>query len=273
MRLIAAGDIAACDSDGDEATAALLATLEGEVQTLGDNVYPSGSDQAYRDCYGPSWGAFDDRIHPAVGNHDLAADGGAAYWRYFGDRAGTPGEGWYAYDIGDWHVVVLNSNCELIACGPGSAQHDWLTDDLAGTDARCTLAAMHHPRFSSGPHGDYAPVAPLWRALDDGGADLLLVGHDHLYERFAPQTAPADTASTADAPDAPVADPAGLRQITVGTGGYTRYQAERVAPNSELIIDDALGVLVLTLRPDGYDWSFVGVDGVELDAGSQGCAG
>ena len=260
--LIAAGDIAACDADGDEATAALIATLDGEVQTLGDNAYPAGSDATYRDCYGPTWGRFLDRTRAAVGNHDLAGDGGAAYWRYFGDRAGTPGEGWYAYDIGDWHVVVLNSNCELIACGPGSPQHEWLTHELARTDARCTLAAMHHPRFSSGPHGDYAPVAPLWQALDDGGADLLLVGHDHLYERFAPQT---DTA------DAGVADPAGLRQITVGTGGFSLYQAERVAPNSEVIIDDALGVLVLTLRLDGYDWSFVGVDGTELDAGSEDC--
>jgi alkaline phosphatase len=268
--LIAAGDIAACDADGDEATAALIATLDGEVQTLGDNAYPAGSDATYRDCFGPSWGAFSDRLHPAVGNHDLAADGGAAYWRYFGDRAGTPGEGWYAYDIGDWHVVVLNSNCELIACGPGSPQHDWLTDDLAKTDARCTLAAMHHPRFSSGPHGDYAPVAPLWQALDDGGADLLLVGHDHLYERFASQ---ADTADTADMADAGVADPAGLRQITVGTGGYSHYAAERVAPNSELVIDDAFGVLVLTLLSDGYEWSFLGLGGTVLDHGVTDCAG
>jgi hypothetical protein len=118
---------------------------------------------------------------------------------------------------------------------------------------------MHHPRFSSGPHGDYAPVAPLWEALDAADADLLLVGHDHLYERFAPQ----------DGSGAAAAE--GLRQITAGTGGYTLYGAERVAPNSEVLIDDALGVLVLTLHPDSYDWSFVGVDGAELDSGSASC--
>jgi hypothetical protein len=257
--LIAAGDIASCDLDGDAQTAARIGDLEGTVLALGDLAYPAGSDVTYRDCYGPTWGAFLDRTHPVVGNHDLQADGGAAYHRYFGDRAGTPGEGWYSFDIGDWHVVVLNSNCELIACGPGSPQHDWLTADLADSSAPCTLAAMHHPRFSSGPHGDYAPVAPLWGALDAADADLLLVGHDHLYERFAPQSSAGG--ATTD----------GLRQITAGTGGYTLYGAERVAPNSELIIDDALGVLVLSLGVDSYDWSFVGVDGSELDSGRAEC--
>jgi acid phosphatase type 7 len=257
--VIAAGDIASCDLEGDAATAALIEGLDGTVIALGDLAYPNGSDATYRDCYGPTWGSFLDRTHPAVGNHDLAGDGGEAYWRYFGDRAGTLGEGWYSFDIGDWHVVVLNSNCELIACGPGSPQNDWLTADLAASDAQCTLAAMHHPRFSSGPHGDYPPVAPLWEALDGADADLLLVGHDHLYERFIPQTATG------------VADPAGLRQITAGTGGYTLYAAERVAPNSELVIDDAFGVLVLTLHPDSYDWSFVTIDGLEADSGRAGC--
>jgi 3',5'-cyclic AMP phosphodiesterase CpdA len=257
--LIAAGDIASCDLGGDAQTATLIDGLEGTVLALGDLAYPAGSDATYRDCYGPTWGAFLDRTHPVVGNHDLQADGGAAYHRYFGDRAGTPGEGWYSFDIGDWHVVVLNSNCELIACGPGSPQNDWLTADLADSSASCTLAAMHHPRFSSGPHGDYAPVAPLWDALDAGDADLLLVGHDHLYERFAPQSSVG----------AAVTD--GLRQITAGTGGYTLYAAERVAPNSELIIDNALGVLALTLHVDSYEWSFIGVDGAELDSGSADC--
>lgn len=261
VTVIAAGDIASCDTETDEATAALVASLEGEVQTLGDNAYPAGSQKTYRDCYGPSWGAFLDRTHPAVGNHDVKKDGGDAYWAYFGDRAGTPGEGWYSYDTGAWHVVVLNSNCKKVGCDAGSPQLDWLTNDLATSDARCTLAVWHHPRFSSGPHGDDEDVAPLWRALDEGGADLLLVGHDHLYERFAPQT------------DTGAADPAGLRQFTVGTGGASHYAKERDASNSQLVIDDAYGVLVLTLRGDGYDWSFVDVDGTELDAGSADCAG
>src|SRR5688500_2012769 len=112
--------------------------------------------------------------------------GVSAYFRFFGARAGAPGTGWYAYDLGEWHVVVLNSNCEVIGCGPGSEQHAWLVADLAANEARCTLAYWHHPRFSSGPHGDYGPVAPLWEALALAGGDVVMVGHDHLYERFAP---------------------------------------------------------------------------------------
>src|SRR5688500_6557831 len=257
--LIAAGDIAACDMDGDSATAALIAELEGTVATLGDHVYPAGSDETFAECYDPVWGPFLDRTRPAVGNHDLSGDGGAAYFRYFGEGAGVPGEGWYSYDIGDWHIVVLNSNCELIACTPGSAQYEWLVDDLAAASVQCTLAYMHHPRFSSGPHGDYPPVAPLWEALHTAAADVVLVGHDHLYERFAPQT------------PAGVADPNGIRQFTVGTGGYQLYAAERVAPNSEVLIDHALGVLELTLLPDSYDWRFLTVDGADADTGTGTC--
>ncbi|MEO6295225.1 MAG: metallophosphoesterase [Candidatus Limnocylindria bacterium] len=257
--LIAAGDIAACDLDGDSQTAALVAEIDGTVATLGDHAYPAGSDETFAACYDAAWGDLLDRTRPAVGNHDLQDDGGAAFYRYFGDRAGIGGEGWYSYDMGDWHVVVLNSNCELIDCDPGSPQYEWLVADLAASDATCTLAYMHHPRFSSGPHGDYPPVAPLWDALDEADADLLLVGHDHLYERFAPQTPVG------------VADPDGIRQFTVGTGGYDLYRAERVAPNSELIIDDTFGVLELTLHADSYDWRFLTVDSGEADAGSAAC--
>src|SRR5687767_3206420 len=257
--LIAAGDIAACDMDGDSATAALVAGLEGTVATLGDHVYPAGSDETFADCYEPAWGPFLDRTRPAVGNHDLSGDGGAAYFRYFGDGAGVPGEGWYSYDIGVWHIVVLNSNCELIPCTPGSAQYEWLVDDLAAASVQCTLAYMHHPRFNSGPHGDYSPVSPLWEALHSAAADVVLVGHDHLYERFAPQT------------PAGIADPNGIRQFTVGTGGYQLYSAERVAPNSEVLIDDALGVVELTLQPESYEWQFLTVDGAAADTGTGAC--
>jgi calcineurin-like phosphoesterase family protein len=257
--LIAAGDIAACDQDADSATAALADGLDGTVATLGDTVYPAGSDATYVQCYDPAWGGFLDRTRPAIGNHDMQDDGGAAYHRYFGDRAGTPGEGWYSYDLGAWHVVVLNSNCEIVACAPDSPQHDWLLADLAASDARCTLAYWHHPRFTSGPHGDYPPVAPLWDALDAADADLVLVGHDHLYERFAPQS-----------PDGSP-DPSGMRQLTIGTGGTALYAAVRVAPNSELIIDDAFGVLELTLHADAYDWRFLTVDGAVADAGTGAC--
>jgi acid phosphatase type 7 len=256
---MAAGDIAACDHERDSAVAALIADREGTVATLGDNVYPSGSDETYASCYDPAWGAFRERTRPAMGNHDIELDGGAAYFRYFGAAAGAAGEGWYGYDLGAWHVVVLNSNCEVVACGEGSAQLAWLVSDLAASDARCTLAYWHHPRFSSGPHGDYAPVAPLWEALDEADAELVLVGHDHLYERFAAQTSSG------------VTDTRGVRQITVGTGGAGLYAAQRIAPNSELSIDDEHGILVLTLHPTSYDWSFVTTDGVEADAGSAEC--
>ena len=257
--ILAAGDIAGCDHVRDSGTAALIEAREGTVLTLGDNVYPSGSDATYATCYETAWGAFKDRTRPAIGNHDIEADGGAAYFRYFGAAAGAAGEGWYSFDLGAWHVVALNSNCGAFGCGAGSPQHDWLVADLAASDAECTLAYWHHPRFSSGPHGDDGSVADLWRALDEADADLALVGHDHLYERFAAQTADG------------AADPDGLRQITVGTGGAGLYGSERVAPNSELIIDDAFGVLVLTLRADSYDWSFVRTDGVDADKGSAAC--
>lgn len=257
--LIAAGDIAACGREGDSETGELIEEIDGTVAALGDLVYPVGSDEAYEECYDPAWGSFLDRTRPTIGNHDLAEDGGLAYRRYFGSRAGPPGESWYSYELGEWHVVVLDSHCDLVDCEPGSAQHDWLVADLAASEARCTVAYWHHPRFSSGPHGSDGLVAPFWEALHDAGAELVLNGHEHLYERFAPQD-----------PDGEV-DSDGIRQFTVGTGGYSLLGAEDLASNSEAIIDDEFGVLVLTLQPDGYDWSFLTTDGDEEDAGSAAC--
>ena len=257
--LIAAGDIASCDEEADSSTAALVAELDGTVAALGDLAYPAGSDATYAECYDPVWGEFLDRTRPAIGNHDMQDDDGAAYYRYFGARAGAAGEGWYSYDLAAWHVIVLNSNCELVGCSPGTEQHAWLLADLAATDTHCTLAYWHHPRFSSGPHGDDDDVAPLWEALAEADADVVLVGHDHLYERFAPQA--GDGTAIAD----------GIRQFTVGTGGKGLYDREEVAPNSEVLIDDAFGVLELRLAPDSYDWRFLTTDDVEADAGSGTC--
>jgi alkaline phosphatase len=257
--VIAAGDIAGCEWDRDSATAALVKEREATVLTLGDNVYDEGSDVNFQRCYDPSWGAFLERTRPAIGNHDMEGDGGTAYYRYFGDAAGTPGEGWYSFDLGEWHLVALNSNCRVIGCEPGSAQYEWLVADLAASDARCTLAFWHHPRFSSGPHGSDASVADLWRALDEADADVVLAGHDHLYERFAPQTADG-----APAPD-------GVRQFTAGTGGAELYAIERETPNSELALNTAHGVLVLTLEPTAFAWSFVTTDGSVADEGSADC--
>lgn len=257
--LIAVGDIASCDNETDSATAALASGLSGTIATLGDHVYPSGTAEAYAKCYGPAWGGLLERTRPAIGNHDIRADDGEAYFAYFGDRAGVAGEGWYSYELGAWHVVVLNTNCNAFGCDAGSLQHTWLVADLAASDADCTVAYGHHPHFSSGPHGNYEPMAPLWGALYDAGGDVLLAGHDHLYERFAPLL-----------PDA-TPGPNGIRHFTAGTGGYSHYETEAVAPNSELIIDDAFGVLELTLRADAFDWRFVTLDGVAADSGSAQC--
>jgi alkaline phosphatase len=263
--IVAAGDIADCTLEGDSATAALVEDRpDAVVAALGDLVYPSGTKDTFARCYAPTWGAFGERTRPAIGNHDLEADGGAAYWHVFGDRAGAPGEGWYSYDLGAWHVVVLNSNCDRIGCDVGSAQHDWLVADLGASDADCTLAYWHHPRFTSGKHGA-EPVfgAAFWTTVADAGAELVLAGHDHHYERFAPMDAAGSPAPAAD----------GLRQFIVGTGGGVLRPAVRVAPGSELIIDDAYGILELSLSPGAYAWSFIGVDGTELDAGSGACHG
>ena len=262
--LLAAGDVAACDEVGDTATAALVEQMladdpDATVAILGDSVYPSGSAQTYAECFDPVWGPFRERIRPAIGNHEIADDGGAAYFTYFGAAAGTPGEGWYAYDLGAWHVVVLNSNCELVDCGEGSPQVDWLRADLAASDAACVLAYWHAPRFSSGPHGGTETVATFWNVLSEADAVLVLVGHEHQYERFAPLT--PDGAADAD----------GTRQLTAGTGGKALRPAGEPVANSEVIVDDAFGVLRLELGEDGYAWRFVTVDGTDADAGSGGC--
>jgi len=260
--LLAAGDIAHCGSSNDEATAALLARRPGTVAALGDNAYESGTTREYTDCYGPTWGRYKDRTKPAVGNHDYLTPGAAGYYDYFGVAAGPRGKGYYSYDLGGWHIIVLNSNCEVVSCAAGSAQEQWLRADLAAHPARCTIGYWHHPRFSSGAtHGDDIEVAPLWRALYDAGAELVLNGHEHLYERFAPQT-----------PDA-VADPErGIRQFTVGTGGRSLYELGRRKANSEVVNNQTFGVLQLTLNVAGYSWEFLPVaGGTFTDRGTGVC--
>jgi hypothetical protein len=257
--LLAAGDIATCAGAGDEATAKLLDGLAGTVATLGDNVYQSGSAQQYADCYAPTWGRHKARTRPAPGNHDYRTAGAAGYFGYFGAAAGTPGKGYYSYDLGAWHVVVLNSNLDT---SRGSAQETWLRADLAAHPAACTLAYWHHPRFSSGSsHGNNTSVQPLWQALYEAGAELVLAGHEHHYERFAPQ----DPTGGADPRE-------GIRQFVVGTGGAGHYGFGTVRANSEVRSTGAFGVLQLTLHPDGYDWEFVPVAGKTFgDAGSGTC--
>lgn len=259
--LVGAGDIAVCGSDGDEATAALLDRIGGTVATFGDNAYDRGSPREFADCYQPSWGRHRDRTRPSPGNHDYGTDGAAGYFGYFGARAGDPQQGWYSYDLGpSWHVVALNSNCWAVGgCGPGSPQERWLRADLAAHPDRHVVAYWHHPRWSTGPHGSSDATAAFWQALHEHGAELVLNGHDHTYERFAPMR-----------PDG-APDPAhGIRQFVVGTGGAGLYSFRPdPLPTTEVRRNDTRGVLVLTLRPDGYDWEFVAVaDGSFTDRGS-----
>ena len=262
--LIAAGDIASCSSSGDEATASILATLPGAIALLGDTVYDSGTASEFTNCYDPTWGARKADTRPAPGNHDYATANASGYYGYFGAAAGNPSLGYYSYEIGAWHVVALNSNCSSIGgCGAGSAQETWLRADLAANPAACTLAYWHHPRFSSGSsHGNQAFMQPIWQALSDYGADIVLSGHEHNYERFGPQDADG------------AADPLGIREFVVGTGGRSHYAFGAAIANSEVRNSDTFGVLALTLHPTGYDWQFVPEAGKTFtDSGTGDCQG
>jgi hypothetical protein len=263
--IVAAGDIASCRTEGDEATAELVEGIEGTVLALGDEAYPRGSVANFEECYDPSWGRFKGRTKPVPGNHEYYTEGARDYFEYFGEVAGDPGEGYYSYELGSWHVVALNSNCEEVRCGPGSPQTKWLNEDLAANDeTRCTLAYMHHPRFSSGEkHGSTAGgVKKLWEALYEADTDVVLSGHEHNYERFSPQD-----------PEGRLEPERGIRQFVVGTGGGGgEGPISDAIANSEVRMDDIDGVLKLTLHPESYDWEFIPVEGKSFtDSGAPQC--
>jgi hypothetical protein len=264
-RILAAGDIASCEYTRDTHTAALLDGLDGLVLTLGDNVYPNGTAQEFANCYEPTWGRHKARTRPSAGNHDFETPGAAGYFGYFGAAAGPAPQGWYSFDYGGWHVVALNSNCaDVGGCGRGSPQGLWLEADLDANPSRCTLAYWHHPRFaSSANHGSSTLTRDLWAILQEHAADVVLVGHDHNYERFAPQDANG------------VADPLGLREFVVGTGGVGLYEMGTPEPNSEARDDTSWGVLALDLAPDAYAFAFVPAPaaggGSFTDAGVAAC--
>jgi alkaline phosphatase len=267
-KLVAAGDIACPPGRSPSSTgcrqgdtAELVRRLKPDaVAALGDLQYDRGELANFRRSYGPTWGRLRSRTRPAPGNHEWATPGGAGYFDYGGARAGTRGRGWYSYELGSWHVVVLNSNCAFVGCDAGSAQERWLRADLARHPARCTLAYWHHPRFSSGLHGSDPSVAPLWQALQNAGADVVLSGHDHSYERFGPQTADGR------------ASPRGMVQFVVGTGGVSNYPIIRTRPNSRVNRAFVFGVLELTLGDGRYSWRFVGVPGIAFtDRGTGRC--
>jgi Calcineurin-like phosphoesterase len=256
---VGAGDIADCSSSGDEATAALLDNIAGSVFTLGDNAYSSGTPTEFSSCYDPTWGRHKSRTYPSPGNHDYNTSGAAGYFGYFGAAAGPSGRGYYSFDLGSWHIISLNSEVSMSA---GSAQEQWLRADLAASTKQCTLAYWHKPRFSSGTsHGSLVDAQPLWQALYDYGAEIVMSGHDHEYERFAPQT-------PSGAPDAA----RGIREFVVGTGGRNHDAIGTPIQNSEASNDNTFGVLKLTLGSGTYSWQFVPVAGSSFtDSGSGTC--
>jgi acid phosphatase type 7 len=263
--LVGAGDIASCDDlAGAKATAELLAHISGTIFADGDLAYPAGTDQQFHDCYDPTWGRFKSRTRPAPGNHEYLSSGASGYSRYWGAVAGDPAKDYYSYDLGTWHVISLNSECAAVGgCDWESPQGKWLREDLARHPAACTLAYFHKPLFSSGKEHGYDPqMKPLWEMLYAAGTDIVIGGHDHHYERFAPQDPDGNP------------DPAhGIREFIVGTGGKNSHRSLAApAANSEVRNADTFGVLKLTLHPGRYDWEFVPQAGKSFrDVGSDVC--
>lgn len=257
--LVGAGDIASCISTNDEATARLLDTLPGTVFTAGDNDYSDGAvPPPYGVCFDSTWGRHRARLRPAPGDDDRR--GGTLtlddYFAYFG-AAGHPPTGSYSYDLGSWHIVVLNATPSV-----DTAQLTWLRTDLTTHPTRCALAIAHRPRFSSGNTGSSPGMGTVFQILYDNGVELLISGNDHDYERFAPQ-----------APDQTVDSAAGVVQLVVGTGGksHGRINLPLVA-NSIAQNDDSYGVLRLVLHPTSYEWRFIPVPGRTFsDAGQRSC--
>jgi hypothetical protein len=259
--LVGAGDIASCSSSGDTATASLVDKIPGTAFTIGDNAYNQGTASEYANCYVPTWGGFKSRTKPAVGDNEYLTSGAKPYYDYYGAAAGDPANGWYSYNAGAWHVVVLNSNCtEISGCGKGSPQERWLWADLTAAKADCIAAVWHEPRFSS-VYGNSTKTKPFWDDLYHFGADIVLNGHHHAYERFAPQD-----------PDGK-ADPKGIREFIVGTGGsFLVSSFQTVVANSQVRNNNTYGVIKLTLGADSYDWEFVPVAGKTFrDSGSSPC--
>ena len=259
--LAGAGDIASCKSTGDEATADLLDAIEGTVFTAGDNVYTSGTPDEFAQCYEPSWGRHRERTRPVPGNHDYYTAGAAGYKGYFGPAATPQGKTWYAYDLGAWRIYALDSECTLVGgCGSSSPQGQWLANDLARHPRRCVAAIWHVPLFSSGWHGNDPRMSWIWRTLDTAGAELVIAGHEHDYERFARQYADGTASSN------------GMREIVVGTGGILLRSFGTVRRNSQVRWSKSHGVLKLTLRPASYSWRFVPVGGTTFsDSGTTTC--
>ena len=261
--LVGSGDIASCTSSGDEGTARLLDGIDGTVFTAGDTAYPRGTAAQFANCYAPSWGRHKSRTKPAPGNHDYLTSGAAGYYGFFGAAAGDPTKGYYSYDLGNWHVVALNSSCLNVGgCGAGSPQEQWLRADLAASSKPCTAAYWHRPLFTSGSvHPNATDMRPMFQALYDFNAELVVSAHNHQYERFAPQN-----------PSGGLDNVRGVREFVAGAGGVSHYTFGDIQPNSQVRNGTAYGVLKLTLKANSYDWEFVPVAGrIFSDSGTTAC--
>jgi hypothetical protein len=266
--LVGAGDIASCQNiEGARATAKLLERIPGTVFAAGDLAYEKGTAAEFQNCYDTTWGEFKARTRPVPGNHEYGEPTASAYFQYWGAQAGPVGKGYYSYDLGSWHIVALNTNCSvrgLGSCAQGSPEEEWLRQDLAGHPDACILAYSHQALFSSGflkTHAIHPELREFWRDLYAAHAALFLVGHEHSYERFAPQD-----------PDGQ-ADPAnGIREIVIGTGGRSHDPLGFAIPNSEVRNANTYGVLKLTLTAGHYVWQFIPVEGESFtDSGSGEC--
>jgi hypothetical protein len=264
IELIGAGEIVNCGNPGYGITADLLAQFPGvTIFTAGDNSNVIGTPNEFKKCFGPTWGRFLASIHPAVGDHEYYNKGAKAYFDYFGAAAGTPGQGWYSYDLGGWHIIVLNSQCAQIGgCEAGSAQEKWLKDDLAAHPAHCSMAVWHIPRYNLSLAQGLPFLDDIWNDLYKAGVELVVNAHHYYYARFAPM----DPSGKAD-------DARGIREFIVGTGGSPLDKRNwTCSRNCQAFEHDTLGLLKLTLHPDGYDWAFVPEPGKTFnDAGSGTC--
>jgi hypothetical protein len=265
VTIAAAGDISEAEVGHQVDTANLVADGGYDaVLLLGDDQYPAGRIEDYRKYFDPTWGRFLDRMHPSPGNHEYVTPNGAGYFEYFGARAGEPGKGYYSYDLGAWHLIALNTNnaCRAVPCDAQSEQVKWLRADLEAHKNRCTLAYFHHPRFCSGAHhGNFSGASGIWDVLYEYDVDVVLNGHEHIYERFDPQ-------DPSGRPD----EKRGIRELVIGTGGAENYPMGTTQPNSAMRYSGAFGILKMTLKPGSYDWEFVSVKPGELtDKGTGAC--
>lgn len=249
--LVGAGDIASCSYTNDTATAKLLDGISGTVFTMGDNAYPNGTSTEYTNCYHPTWGRHKSRTKPSPGNHDYNTSGASGYFNYF--RVSS----YYAYNLGDWRIYALNSNIDASST---SAQIKWLQNDLANNSKRCVLAYWHHPRWSSGSRGNNSKMQSAWSVLYNAGAELVISGHEHQYERFKQMNASGSAVSS------------GVREIVVGTGGAALDSFGSIKPTSEVRNGSTHGVLKLTLTSTSYSWRFYPIAGKTFtDSGTTNC--